>query len=134
MKTRNTVRSGLTAKILLTILLSTLASAPNARAAVVNTLNDSGAGSLRQVITDLNAGGVAGTITFSVNGTITLGSDLPACRGHEKPGGCSRHFQGYSRDDQAIETNCRRFRQGIWIGHQSVGGGGTEMLQVLPGA
>src|SRR5262249_3139916 len=35
-------------------------------------------GSLRQAITDLNSLGVPGNITFSVNGTTTLGSDLPA--------------------------------------------------------
>src|SRR5260370_16952537 len=55
-----------------------LALAPNARAAAVTTTNDSGAGSLRQTITDLNGLGVPGSITFSVNGTITLASHLPA--------------------------------------------------------
>ena len=54
-----------------------LALAPQARAAVVSTLSDSGAGSLRSAITNLNATG-PGTITFSVTGVITLASDLPA--------------------------------------------------------
>src|SRR5262249_13412091 len=40
---------------------------------------DAGPGSLRQAITDLNTGGLPGNITFTVTGTITLGSDLPAC-------------------------------------------------------
>ncbi|MBF2048311.1 MAG: DUF4347 domain-containing protein, partial [Elainella sp. C42_A2020_010] len=43
----------------------------------VNTLADTGAGSLRQAITDANASvGVADTINFSVTGTITLASVL----------------------------------------------------------
>ncbi len=60
---------------------------PLANAAVysVTNNNDSGAGSLRQAITDLNSGGTAGssignnTISVSVPGasTITLASDLP---------------------------------------------------------
>lgn len=79
MNTRSIVPIGLTARILLPTLLFALALAPNAGAVVVNTLSDSGAGSLRSAITNLNAGGVAGTITFTVTGTITLGSDLPAC-------------------------------------------------------
>jgi len=78
MKNQDAVCVGLTAKTLLTFLLSALALAPNARAAVVNTLSDSGAGSLRQTVTDLNGGGVPGSVTFSVNGTISLLSDLPA--------------------------------------------------------
>lgn len=43
---------------------------------VTNT-NDAGAGSLRQAITDLNASGVPGTITFTNVGTITLASAPP---------------------------------------------------------
>jgi hypothetical protein len=51
----------------------------NAQAAnfVVSNLNDSGAGSLREVIDAANANGEADTITFSVSGTITLGTTLP---------------------------------------------------------
>jgi hypothetical protein len=45
---------------------------------VVTTKNDAGPGSLRQAITDLNTGGLPGNITFTVTGTITLASDLPA--------------------------------------------------------
>lgn len=45
----------------------------------VSNTNDSGAGSLRQAITDANGtAGVADTITFTVSGTITLLSALPA--------------------------------------------------------
>ena len=52
-----------------------------ARAATftVSTLNDSGAGSLRQAITDANASAGADTIVFNagLTGTITLASDFP---------------------------------------------------------
>jgi parallel beta-helix repeat protein len=43
----------------------------------VNNLNDSGAGSLRAAITAANAAGSSSSITFDVQGTITLASDLP---------------------------------------------------------
>ncbi len=46
---------------------------------LVTTKANAGPGSLRWAITNLNASGVAGNITFAVNGTITLASDLPAC-------------------------------------------------------
>ncbi len=73
MKTRNVVRVGLTAKILLTALLFALAIAPGAQAATntVTIAADSGAGSLRDTI----AGSVSGdTINFSpgLTGTISL--------------------------------------------------------------
>jgi hypothetical protein len=45
---------------------------------VVTNLSDSGAGSLRQAITDANASAADDTITFSVSGTIVLGSTLPS--------------------------------------------------------
>ncbi|MGB5539518.1 MAG: DUF2341 domain-containing protein [Gammaproteobacteria bacterium] len=44
----------------------------------VTTLADSGAGSLRQAITDANASGGADTIEFTVTGSITLVTGLPA--------------------------------------------------------
>lgn len=43
----------------------------------VSNLNDSGAGSLRQAITDANAHAGSDTISFAVSGTITLASSLP---------------------------------------------------------
>jgi len=46
---------------------------------LVSTTADAGPGSLRQAITEVNSGGQPGNITFTVNGTITLASDLPAC-------------------------------------------------------
>ncbi len=64
----------------LSVLLSHLLwQVPLARAATftVINLNDSGAGSLRQAITDANASVGADVISFSVAGTITLSSDLP---------------------------------------------------------
>jgi parallel beta-helix repeat protein len=49
----------------------------------VTNLNDSGAGSLRAAITAANAAapGTPSTINFTVNGTITLASDLPTITG-----------------------------------------------------
>ncbi len=44
----------------------------------VSNLNDSGAGSLRQAILNANSHAGLDTITFSVNGTITLAAGLPA--------------------------------------------------------
>ena len=46
----------------------------------VDNLDDSGAGSLRQAILDANADTVADEITFSVNGTIDLASQLPTIK------------------------------------------------------
>ncbi|MDZ7858116.1 cadherin domain-containing protein [Sphaerotilus sp.] len=47
----------------------------------VTNLNDSGAGSLRQAITNANANGGADTIAFSTFGTINLASALPQITG-----------------------------------------------------
>jgi len=44
----------------------------------VTNLNDNGVGSLRAAITAANASGSPAVIDFSVSGTITLASDLPA--------------------------------------------------------
>lgn len=52
-------------------------TAPAIPAGVVSSLSNSGVGTLRQVITNINAGTATSPITFSVNGTITLLSDLP---------------------------------------------------------
>jgi Putative Ig domain len=56
----------------LALALSLGAAPALAASFVVTTLADSGAGSLRQAITDANANPGADTITFSVSGTIVL--------------------------------------------------------------
>ena len=75
-----------------------LASAAASAAATftVTTTGDSGAGSLRQAITDANAAAGADTIAFNIPGagvhTIVLGSALPAVTdeitidGYSQPG------------------------------------------------
>jgi Right handed beta helix region len=73
------LRRLITPAVLLTA--SALATTGFARAATftVSNTNDSGSGSLRDAITMANASpAVPNTINFSVSGTITLGSDLPA--------------------------------------------------------
>ncbi|MCK9555105.1 autotransporter domain-containing protein [bacterium] len=60
-----------------TILFVLSGLAPADTFYVTNT-DDSGAGSLRQAITDGNASGVDATIEFQTEGTITLASALPA--------------------------------------------------------
>jgi cysteine-rich repeat protein/predicted outer membrane repeat protein len=61
------------------VSLSIILAAPASYAATFSVTNtdDSGAGSLRQAITDANADAVADVITFDVSGTITLVTDLP---------------------------------------------------------
>ncbi|MEI7624301.1 MAG: choice-of-anchor Q domain-containing protein [Actinomycetes bacterium] len=64
---------------LASVLFIGLASPAGAATFTVSNLNDSGAGSLRQAITDANVASGADTIDFGpgVTGTITLGSDFP---------------------------------------------------------
>lgn len=61
------------------IVVSLGFASPSANAAhyVVSNLEGGGPGSLRQAITDANASTEDDTITFSVSGTITLGTELP---------------------------------------------------------
>jgi hypothetical protein len=71
--------SSFLSKAFAALLVSTAANTVNATAFQVTNTNDSGAGSLRQAITDSNASdSSADTITFGVTGTITLNSGLPA--------------------------------------------------------
>jgi hypothetical protein len=65
---------------LLVGLFTALAPPTQAATFVVSNLNDSGAGSLRQAVSDANAAAGADTITFAgtVTGKITLAATLPA--------------------------------------------------------
>jgi hypothetical protein len=64
---------------ILSVLGGMFLLAPSAQAATftVTSLADSGAGSLRQAISDANATPAADTIIFGISGTITLASSLP---------------------------------------------------------
>lgn len=69
-----------TVSLMLTLLIGSGAFPTRVRAATstVTNTNDGGAGSLRQAILDANASAGTDTITFSISGTITLSSTLPA--------------------------------------------------------
>jgi hypothetical protein len=77
------MKTSLKKRLMIILALLALALCANgitpahAAAFVVTNMNDSGAGSLRQAILDANATPGADTITFSVSGTIMLGSTLP---------------------------------------------------------
>ena len=62
---------------LLALAFSTIGVTAHAATFTVTNLNDSGAGSLRQAISDANAFAGADTIIFSASGTITLFTTLP---------------------------------------------------------
>ena len=63
----------------LTFLLVAMGRVAHAATFTVNTIADTGAGSLRAAITSANlTPTVASNINFNVSGTITLGSTLPA--------------------------------------------------------
>jgi hypothetical protein len=64
------------ALLFLTALATGFASPLFAAAYVVSNLNDAGAGSFRQAVLDADAAVGADTITFSVDGTITLATIL----------------------------------------------------------
>ena len=60
--------------VLATVVFATTNRSASALNIVVSNLNDGGAGSLRQAITDANANPGADTITFTVTGTINITS------------------------------------------------------------
>ncbi len=70
---------------------------------VIN-LNDSGAGSLRQAITDANAAGGASTITFTITGTLNLLSFLPTISGNLSINGPGANLLTVKRDDAMTGT------------------------------
>ena len=95
----------------------------------VSTRNDSGAGSLRAAIEAANsaAAGTATDITFSVNGTITLASALPAITNEVIIDGTSA--PGYTAGAPVVEINCDG-RAGLRF---SSGSADSELLSVAVG-
>ena len=75
---RSLTPSRILVPFLLALSLGTVAiSTAHAAAFTVTSLADSGAGTLRQAITDANTAAGADTISFAVSGTVTLASTLP---------------------------------------------------------
>jgi len=74
-------RSSLLAALALLAALVPLARPAFAATITVTSFADSGPGTLRQAIIDANASVGPDTITFSVPGTITLATALPALTG-----------------------------------------------------
>jgi hypothetical protein len=78
--TRSNLRFAL-ASTLLPLLLLTMAGQSRASTITVSSLLDTGGGTLRDAINVANSfPTIPATINFSVSGTITLGSALPASR------------------------------------------------------
>lgn len=63
----------------LSLAAITVVTTPSAKAVTVTNSNDTGAGSLRQAITDVQAGTATGPVDFAagVTGTINIASALP---------------------------------------------------------
>jgi len=84
-----------------------LGCTPGAHTFCVTTTADSGAGSLRQAITDSNTAGGANTIGFQIPGTgpqtITLTSQLPAINANGTL--TSLLIDGYSQPGSVLNTN-----------------------------
>ncbi len=102
------------------------AAAPaSVQSVVVSTLSDGGAGSLRAAIATANASapGTTTNISFSVSGTITLASALPAISGQVVIDGTSA--PGYvSGGGPVVEVDCNN-----WAGLRfATGSDGSQLL------
>ena len=104
--------------------LSSSSGKPSSQPVVVTNLNDSGTGSLRAAIQAANAGRGA-TINFSVHGTITLASSLPAITRAESIDGTSAPSYK-AGGPPVVEINCN--------GHTGLdfanGSAGSKMIGV----
>ena len=113
-----------------TLMILVLAANPaHANTFTVNNTNDSGAGSLRQAITDANSNPGDDTINISATGTINLQSALPSLTSMEINGpGASqltvRRDQGGNYTVFSIFQNVTINGLTISNGHQTVFGGG----------